>query len=233
MTLRVLVCDDQALVRAGFAKLLEAADGLEVAGEAANGAEAVDRARRLVPDVVLMDIRMPVLDGISATARIVAAQDDRVRVLVLTTFGTQEYVADALRAGASGFLLKDAPPDRLLEAIRVVARGDALLDPAVTRGVIASATRRNGTNPASAQRLRQLTRRETETLKLLAQGLSNAEIAAHLVVSETTVKTHVGHLFNKLGLRDRVHAVIFAYESGIAGRAAMPPVSASPPQTTE
>jgi DNA-binding NarL/FixJ family response regulator len=217
MTLRVLVCDDQALVRAGFAKLLEAADGLEVAGEAANGAEAVDRARRLVPDVVLMDIRMPVLDGISATARIVAAQDNRVRVLVLTTFGTEEYVADALRAGASGFLLKDAPPDRLLEAIRVVARGDALLDPAVTRGVIASATRRHGTKAASTQRLRQLTRRETETLSLLAQGLSNAEIAADLVVSETTVKTHVGHLFTKLGLRDRVHAVIFAYESGIAG----------------
>ena len=217
MTLRVLVCDDQALVRAGFAKLLEAADGLEVAGEAANGAEAVDLARRLLPDVVLMDIRMPVLDGISATARIVAAQEDRVRVLVLTTFGTEEYVADALRAGASGFLLKDAPPDRLVEAIRVVARGDALLDPAVTRGVIASATRRNGTNTASAQRLRQLTRRETETLSLLAQGLSNAEIAAHLVVSETTVKTHVGHLFTKLGLRDRVHAVIFAYESGTVG----------------
>jgi DNA-binding NarL/FixJ family response regulator len=217
MTLRVLVCDDQALVRAGFAKLLEAADGLEVAGEAANGAEAVDRTRRLVPDVVLMDIRMPVLDGISATARIVAAHDERVRVLVLTTFGTQEYVADALRAGASGFLLKDAPPDRLLEAIRVVARGDALLDPAVTRGVIASATQRNGTNAASAQRLRQLTRRETETLSLLAQGLSNAEIATRLIVSETTVKTHVGHLFTKLGLRDRVHAVIFAYDSGIAG----------------
>jgi DNA-binding NarL/FixJ family response regulator len=217
MTLRVLVCDDQALVRAGFAKLLEAADGLEVAGEAANGAEAVDRTRRLVPDVVLMDIRMPVLDGISATARIVAAHDERVRVLVLTTFGTQEYVADALRAGASGFLLKDAPPDRLLEAIRVVARGDALLDPAVTRGVIASATQRNGTDAGSAQRLRQLTRRETETLSLLAQGLSNAEIATRLIVSETTVKTHVGHLFTKLGLRDRVHAVIFAYDSGIAG----------------
>jgi DNA-binding NarL/FixJ family response regulator len=217
MTLRVLVCDDQALVRAGFAKLLEAADGLEVAGEAANGAEAVDRARRLVPDVVLMDIRMPVLDGISATARIVAAHDDRVRVLVLTTFGTDEYVADALKAGASGFLLKDAPPDRLVEAIRVVARGDALLDPAVTRGVIASATRRNGTDAASKRRLRHLTRRETETLSLLAQGLSNAEIAAHLVVSETTVKTHVGHLFTKLELRDRVHAVIFAYESGTVG----------------
>lgn len=217
MTLRVLVCDDQALVRAGFAKLLEAADGLEVAGEAANGAEAVDQARRLVPDVVLMDIRMPVLDGISATARIVAAHADKVRVLVLTTFGTDEYVADALKAGASGFLLKDAPPDRLLEAIRVVARGDALLDPAVTKGVIASATRRNGTDAASKRRLRDLTRRENETLRLLAQGLSNAEIAANLVVSETTVKTHVGHLFTKLGLRDRVHAVIFAYESGAVG----------------
>jgi len=215
MTLRVLVCDDQALVRAGFAKLLEATDGLDVVGEAANGAEAVELARRLLPDVVLMDIRMPVLDGISATSRIVAAHGTRVRVLVLTTFGTDEYVADALRAGASGFLLKDAPPDQLVAGIRVVARGDALLDPAVTRSVIAAAVRRGGQNRASRARLRDLTQRETETLELLARGLSNAEIAERLVVSEATVKTHVGHLFTKLDVRDRVQAVIFAYESGV------------------
>jgi DNA-binding NarL/FixJ family response regulator len=215
MPLRVLVCDDQELVRAGFTKLLEAADGIEVVGEAANGAIAVDRATRLQPDVVLMDIRMPVLDGISATARIVTAHGNRIRVLVLTTFGTDDYVAEALRAGASGFLLKDAPPDRLVEAIRVVAHGDALLDPAVTRSVISAATRRNGRDLTSARRLRELTKRETETLILLGRGMSNAEIAARLVVSETTVKTHVGHLFTKLSLRDRTQAVIFAYESGL------------------
>jgi DNA-binding NarL/FixJ family response regulator len=215
MPLRVLVCDDQALVRAGFAKLLEATDGFEVVGEASNGAEAVDQARRLLPDVVLMDVRMPVLDGISATSRIVAAHDSRVRVLVLTTFGTDEYVADALRAGASGFLLKDAPPDKLVEAVRVVARGDALLDPSVTRNVIAAAVRRGGRNRASRALLRGLTQRETETLELLARGLTNAEIADRLVVGEATVKTHVGHLFTKLDVRDRVQAVIFAYESGL------------------
>jgi DNA-binding NarL/FixJ family response regulator len=215
MPLRVLVCDDQELVRAGFTKLLEAADGIEVVGEAANGAIAVDRATQLQPDVILMDIRMPVLDGISATSRIVTAHGNRIRVLVLTTFGTDDYVAEALRAGASGFLLKDAPPDRLVEAIRVVAHGDALLDPAVTRSVIAAATRRNGRDATSARRLRELTRRETETLILLGRGMSNAEIAGRLVVSETTVKTHVGHLFTKLSLRDRAQAVIFAYESGL------------------
>jgi DNA-binding NarL/FixJ family response regulator len=215
MPLRVLVCDDQALVRAGFTKLLEAAEGIDVVGEAADGVAAVDHTFRLLPDVVLMDIRMPVLDGISATARIVTTHANRVRVLVLTTFGTEQYVAEALRAGASGFLLKDAPPDRLVEAIRVVAHGDALLDPAVTRSVIAAATRRSGTDPASARRLRQLTKRETEILGLLARGMSNAEIAAHLVLSETTVKTHVGHLFTKLTLRDRAQAVIFAYQSGL------------------
>ncbi|GAB3780058.1 response regulator [Nocardioides ungokensis] len=215
MPLRVLVCDDQALVRAGFAKLLEATDGFEVVGGASNGAEAVDQARRLLPDVVLMDVRMPVLDGISATSRIVAAHDSRVRVLVLTTFGTDDYVADALRAGASGFLLKDAPPDKLVEAVRVVARGDALLDPSVTRNVIAAAVRRGGRNRASRVLLRGLTQRETETLQLLARGLTNAEIADRLVVGEATVKTHVGHLFTKLDVRDRVQAVIFAYESGL------------------
>jgi len=215
MPLRVLVCDDQALVRAGFTKLLEAADGIEVAGEAADGAIAVDQATRLQPDVVLMDIQMPVLDGISATARIVTAHAHRIRVLVLTTFGTDEYVAEALRAGASGFLLKDAPPERLVEAIRVVAHGDALLDPAITRSVISAATKQHGRDAVSARRLRELTKRETETLMLLGRGMSNAEIAAHLIVSETTVKTHVAHLFAKLALRDRAQAVIFAYESGL------------------
>ena len=215
MVLRVLVCDDQALVRAGFAKLLEATDGLVVVGEAADGAEAVEQTRRLLPDVVLMDIRMPVLDGISATSRIVSVHDSGVRVLVLTTFGTDDYVADALRAGASGFLLKDAPPDRLVDAIRVVARGEALLDPAVTRTVISAAVRRGGRDRLARTRLRDLTQREAETLELLARGLSNSEIAARLVVSEATVKTHIGHLFTKLQVRDRVQAVIFAYESGI------------------
>jgi DNA-binding NarL/FixJ family response regulator len=215
MTLRVLVCDDQALVRAGFAKLIEATDGLTVVGEAADGAQAVDAARRLLPDVVLMDIRMPVLDGIAATSRIVAALNTRVRLLVLTTFGTDEYVADALRAGASGFLLKDAPPEELVAAIRVVARGEALLDPAVTRSVIAAAVRRGGRAHSERARLGDLTGRETETLELLARGLSNTEIAERLTVSEATVKTHIGHLFNKLGARDRVQAVIFAYESGL------------------
>jgi len=215
MTLRVLVCDDQALVRAGFAKLIEATDGLTVVGEAADGAQAVEAARRLLPDVVLMDIRMPVLDGIAATSRIVAALNTRVRVLVLTTFGTDEYVADALRAGASGFLLKDAPPEQLVDAIRVVARGEALLDPAVTRSVITAAVRRRGRAHAERARLGDLTERETETLELLARGLSNTEIAERLTVSEATVKTHIGHLFTKLGARDRVQAVIFAYESGL------------------
>jgi DNA-binding NarL/FixJ family response regulator len=215
MNLRILVCDDQALVRAGFAKLIEATDGLTVVGEAADGAQAVDAARRLLPDVVLMDIRMPVLDGITATSQIVAMLNAQVRVLVLTTFGTDEYVADALRAGASGFLLKDAPPEQLITAIRVVARGDALLDPAVTRSVITAAVRRGGRSQPKGPRLSDLTERETETLELLAHGLSNTEIANQLTVSEATVKTHIGHLFMKLGARDRVQAVIFAYDSGL------------------
>ena len=215
MALRVLVCDDQALVRAGFTKLLEATDGLEVVGEAADGAQAVAQAGRLLPDVVLMDIQMPVLDGISATSRIVAAHDTRVRVLVLTTFGTDDYVADALRAGASGFLLKDAAPEQLLDAINVIGQGDALLDPTVTRSVIAAAIRHSGKNRSARLRLRELTARETDTLELLARGLSNSEIAARLVVSEATIKTHVSHLFTKLDVRDRVQAVIFAYEAGV------------------
>jgi DNA-binding NarL/FixJ family response regulator len=214
MALRVLVCDDQALVRAGFTKILEATDGLSVVGEAADGAQAVELTRRLGPDVVLMDIRMPVLDGISATSRIVGTHGSRVRVLVLTTFGTDEYVADALRVGASGFLLKDAPPEQLLHAIHVVAGGHALLDPAVTRAVIAAAVRR-APRAGRGARLGDLTRRETEVLELVAHGLSNVEIAERLMVSEATVKTHVGHVFTKLDLRDRVQAVIYAYESGV------------------
>ena len=216
MPIRVLVCDDQALVRAGFVKLIEASEGFEVVGEAADGAQAVDRARRLAPDVVLMDIRMPVLDGIGATRRITTELDSSVRVLVLTTFGTDDYVTDALRAGASGFLLKDAPPDQLLAAIRVVAGGDALLDPTVTRSVIAAAVRGRGSELAK-RRLRDLTQRETETLELIARGLSNGEISARLHLSEHTVKTHIGHLFAKLAVRDRAQAVIVAYEAGLVG----------------
>jgi len=215
MPIRVLVADDQALVRAGFAKLIEATDGLEVVGEAADGAQAVDQARRLLPDVVLMDIRMPVLDGIDATRRICAAHDGRVRVLVLTTFGTDEYVDAALRSGASGFLLKDAPTEQLIAALKVVANGDALLDPAITRAVIRAAVRGGAPSRRAARQLADLTTREREILKLVAEGLSNAEIAARVVVTEATVKTHMGHLFTKLQLRDRVQAVIFAYDTGI------------------
>jgi DNA-binding NarL/FixJ family response regulator len=216
MPIRVLVCDDQALVRAGFVKLIEASEGFDAVGDAADGAQAVDRARRLAPDVVLMDIRMPVLDGIGATRRITTELDSRVRVLVLTTFGTDDYVTDALRAGASGFLLKDAPPDQLLAAIRVVAGGDALLDPTVTRSVIAAAVRGHGSELAK-RRIQDLTQRETETLELIARGLSNGEISARLHLSEHTVKTHIGHLFAKLAVRDRAQAVIVAYEAGLVG----------------
>jgi DNA-binding NarL/FixJ family response regulator len=192
MTLRVLVCDDQALVRAGFCKLLDAAPDLTVVGEAANGVEAVDQARRSLPDVVLMDVRMPELDGISATRRIVQACGDQVRILMLTTFGNDDYVFDSLHAGASGFLLKDAPPEQLLEAIRVVARGEALLDPAVTRTVVAAFVRNRPKSPATlGHQIQSLTPRELETLRLVAGGLSNAEIAEELVLSEATVKTHV------------------------------------------
>ncbi len=215
MTIRVLVCDDQALVRAGFVKLLEAAPDIEVVGEAANGEEAVAVARRTLPDVLLMDIRMPRLDGIRATRRIVDDCGDRVRILILTTFGGDDYVFDALRAGASGFLLKDAPAEHLLAAIHVVARGEALLDPAVTRSVVAAFIRSTPTRPQLRRKLTRLTSREAETLRLLASGLSNAEIAERLVLSEATVKTHVGHVLAKLDVRDRVQAVIFAYEAGL------------------
>lgn len=215
MTISVLVCDDQALVRAGFLKLLEATDDLVVVGAAADGLEAVALARRSRPQVTLMDIRMPRLDGISATRRIVDACGNAVRVLMLTTFGNDEYVFDSLRAGASGFLLKDAPPEDLVAAIRVVARGESLLDPAITRSVVAAFVRSTPARPQMQAKLARLTVRENETLRLLASGLSNAEIADALVLSEATVKSHVGHLLAKLDVRDRVQAVIFAYEVGL------------------
>jgi DNA-binding NarL/FixJ family response regulator len=215
MTIRVAVCDDQALVRAGFVKLLEGTDDLSVVGQAADGVEAVIVAQRTLPDVVLMDIRMPRLDGISATRRIVEQCGDTVRVLILTTFGTDEYVFDALRAGASGFLLKDAAPEDLLAAIRVIARGEALLDPAVTKAVVSEFVRSAPPRHELERKVAQLTAREHETLRLLASGLSNAEIAEHLVVSGATVKAHVGHVLSKLDVRDRVQAVILAYEAGV------------------
>jgi DNA-binding NarL/FixJ family response regulator len=213
MSARVLIADDQALVRAGFRKLLETA-GVDVVGEAADGRDAVDEARRLRPSIVLMDIRMPRMDGIEATRRL-AADGEGVRVLILTTFGLDDYVYDALRAGASGFMLKDAPPEELLAAIEVVARGDALIAPAVTRSVIEEFVRRSPSAREPAPVLEGLTEREREVLELLARGLSNAEIADRLVVSAGTVKTHVAHVLAKLGLRDRVQAVILAYEAGV------------------
>ena len=215
MSIRILIADDQSLVRTGFRMILDAEPDLDVVGEAPDGLSAVDAARRLKPDVVLMDIRMPELDGIEATRRVLAlGGDPPVRVLMLTTFDLNEYVYEALRAGASGFLLKDVPPEQLADGIRVVSR-DALLAPSITRRLIhefARATPAAGPPPG----FDELTAREVEVFKLVARGLSNAEIAAELVVSETTVKTHVARLLMKLGLRDRVQAVVLAYETGIA-----------------
>jgi DNA-binding NarL/FixJ family response regulator len=219
MSLRVLICDDQALVRAGFRKLLEARPDVEVVGEAEDGVQAVDLASRRSPDVVLMDIRMPGLDGIEATRRIVAASDGAIRVLMLTTFGNDAYVFESLRAGASGFLLKDAAPEDLLAAIDTVARGDALLAPVVTRAVVEAFVRSSTTRPELASALGELTTREREVLALIAQGRSNAELAQALVITEATVKSHVGHILVKIGARDRVQAVIFAYESGLVATA--------------
>jgi DNA-binding NarL/FixJ family response regulator len=215
VTLRVLICDDQALVRAGFRKLLEARPDVDVVGEAADGLQAVELARRRSPDLVLMDIRMPALDGIEATRRIVTTSNGAVRVLMLTTFGHDEHVYEALRAGASAFLLKDASPEDLLAAIDTVARGDALLAPAVTRAVIDAFVRTPAAQPGLASALDELTTREREVLKLIAHGHSNAEIADALVISEATVKSHIGHILMKSGARDRAQAVIFAYESGL------------------
>ena len=216
MSLSVLIVDDQALVRAGFRMILDAERDIEVAGEAADGADAVEAALRLLPDVVLMDVRMPQVDGIEATRRLLAADGLDTKVVMLTTFDMDEYVYDALRVGASGFLLKDVPPEQLVDGIRAVAKGDALLAPSVTRRVIEEFVRRP---PASLRtlppKLAELTARELEVLKLIARGLSNAEIAKQLFVSEATVKTHVAHVLMKLDLRDRVQAVVAAYESGL------------------
>ncbi|MDL9979886.1 response regulator [Microbacterium sp. ASV49] len=218
MTITVLIADDQAMVRAGFAALLDAQDDVRVVGQAANGTEAVTLSARLTPDVVLMDVRMPELDGIAATRRILgpdfpAAQVPRI--LMLTTFDIDDYVYDALEAGASGFLLKDALPEDLVHAVRIVAGGDALLAPSVTRRMIEHFTaRRPRTGPADV-RLGELTDREREVLTLIGRGRSNTEIAGDLFISEQTVKTHVGKVLAKLGVRDRVQAVIFAYDAGL------------------
>ena len=212
MTIRVLVADDQSMVRAGFRMLLGGEEDIEVVAEASNGLEAVDKAARYDPTVVLMDIRMPELDGLEATRRILSA-DPAARVLILTTFDLDEYVYEALRAGASGFVLKDEPPEQLLAAIRTVAAGEALLSPAVTRRVIEQFTR--VPRPTPPKELEDLSERETEVFRLIARGLSNGEIAQELFISETTVKTHVTHILSKLGLRDRVQAVVLAYQSGL------------------
>jgi DNA-binding NarL/FixJ family response regulator len=216
--IRVLLVDDQALVRAGFRMILDAETEIHVVGEATDGRDAIEQARALRPDVVLMDIRMPELDGLEATRRILAAVDGDggPKILMLTTFDLDEYVYEALRAGASGFLLKDTPPEQLVAAIHVIAEGDALLSPAVTKRVIGEFVRGGGPKPeAQFPRLEDLTAREHEVLKLIARGLSNAEIAKELFVSETTVKTHVARILMKLGLRDRVQAVVLAYEAGV------------------
>jgi DNA-binding NarL/FixJ family response regulator len=210
--IRVLLVDDQALVRAGFRMILEAEPDLVVAGEAADGEEAVAQATACHPDVVLMDVRMPGVDGIEAARRILHDRDDGLRVIMLTTFDMDEYVYDALRAGASGFLLKDVPPEQLVDGIRAVVSGDALLSPVVTRRLIEVYLDRP---PAPTADLETLTPREREILLLLARGLSNHEIAQQLVVSETTVKTHVTRVLMKLNLRDRVQAAIYAYEHGV------------------
>jgi DNA-binding NarL/FixJ family response regulator len=215
--IKVVVVDDQALVRAGFSVLVDSSPGLAVVGEAADGAAAVRVVRETKPDVVLMDIRMPEMDGIEATRQIVAGrQDDKARVLILTTFELDEYVYNALRAGASGFLLKDTPPESLLEAIRIIARGDALLAPSVTRTLIAEFASRSAQPLKNADVLRCLTPREQEVLVLVSRGRSNAEIADDLHMSAATAKTHVSRILTKLGARDRSQLVVIAYECGLA-----------------
>jgi DNA-binding NarL/FixJ family response regulator len=215
VTIRVLLCDDQALVRSGFRLILEARDGIEVVGEAEDGSEAIEVARQADPDVILMDVRMPNVDGVEATRRLVSG-GSRARILILTTFDLDEYVFEAIRAGASGFLLKDVQPAQLVDAIRVVAAGEALLAPTVTRRLL---DRFAHTLPGAEEKpppeLATLTERELEILKLLAGGLSNAELAERLFLSETTVKTHISSVLRKLGLRDRVQAVVLAYEAGL------------------
>jgi DNA-binding NarL/FixJ family response regulator len=214
MTIRILIADDQALVRVGFRLILETESDFSVVAEAGDGAEAVKSARASTPDIVLMDIRMPALDGLEATRRIMA-DPNPPRVLILTTFDLDEYVFDALKAGASGFLLKDVSPEELIAAVRVVARGESLLAPSVTRRLIEAFIRDRPVTPAGAPHLSELTAREREIFALLGRGLSNDEIAAQLIVSNTTVRTHVGHVLRKLGLRDRIQAVVLAYETGL------------------
>ena len=212
--IRVLIADDQALVRGGFRMILEAQKDIEVVGEAGDGREALQRARELEPDVVLMDIRMPELDGLEATRRLLS-EDGHARVLILTTFDADEYVYEAMKAGASGFLLKDVRPEQLAEAVRVVAAGEALLAPAITRRLIEDFVRRPAPGSGAPAEVAELTEREVEVVKLVARGLSNADIAAELFVGEATVKTHMTHILRKLQLHDRVQAVVLAYECGL------------------
>ena len=212
MTISVVIADDQAMVRAGFRRLLESEPDIDVVGEAGDGKQAVEQVTKARPDVALLDIRMPTMDGIEATRRIVASTD--TNVVILTTFDLDEYVYDALRAGAAGFLLKDAPPEQMIEALHAVTRGDALIAPSITKRLLAEFVRRP--EPTDAARyLAALTEREREVLLRLGRGMSNAEIAAQLYVGEATIKTHVGNVLAKLGLRDRVQAVVFAYEHGL------------------
>ena len=223
MTIRVLIADDQGMVRTGFATFLGAQSDIEVVGEAADGQEVVHQAVDLRPDVILMDIRMPVMDGIAATRQILDTSEDPPadpptlvpKVIVLTTFDLDDYVYAALRAGASGFLLKDASAHELAEAVRIVAAGDALLAPSVTRRLVAEFARLGGPRAPTRARVDELTERETEVLALVAQGLSNTEVAAQLVVAEQTIKTHVSRIFMKLGVRDRAQAIVYAYETGL------------------
>jgi DNA-binding NarL/FixJ family response regulator len=220
MSIRVLVADDQSIVRAGFRLLLSGKVDIDVVAEASNGLEAVEKAARFEPDVVLMDIRMPELDGLEATRRILAA-DRSARILILTTFDLDEYVYEALRAGASGFVLKDDPPDQLIAAIQTVAAGEALLSPTITRRVIREFARTP--RPAPPKELAELSERERDVFRLIARGLSNAEIGQELYISETTVKKHVTHILSKLGLRDRVQAVVLAYQTGFFDAEPTPP----------
>lgn len=213
--IRVLIADDQGMVRTGFTVFLSSQPDIEVIGEAANGREAVERAALLKPDVILMDVRMPEMDGLQATRQILTSGDFSPKILILTTFDLDDYVYEALRAGASGFLLKDASALQLAEAVRVVAAGEALIAPAITKRLITEFARLGGPRAPTVRRLAELTERETEVLTLIAQGLSNHEIATRLIVSEQTVKTHVGRVLGKLDLRDRAQAIVYAYETGL------------------
>ena len=213
--IRVLIADDQGMVRTGFTVFLSSQPDIEVIGEAANGREAVERAALLKPDVILMDVRMPEMDGLQATRQILTSSDSFPKILILTTFDLDDYVYEALRAGASGFLLKDASALQLAEAVRVVAAGEALIAPAITKRLITEFARLGGPRAPTMRRLAELTERETEVLALIAQGLSNQEIAARLIVAEQTVKTHVGRVLGKLDLRDRAQAIVYAYETGL------------------